>query len=80
MMATYYEIQQYVRQNFGIGVGTNCIAEAKEKAGYKIRQAHNRISVNHRISECPEECLTAIFSAFKYFGMRTPKEANEHNT
>lgn len=67
--ATYAQIYHYVLEHDNIKVGGNEIAEAKEKAGLPLRQAHNRINPEHRCSHSSQESIDAIQSAFRHFGM-----------
>ena len=68
-MATYKEIQKYVKDNHGITVKTCWIADMKEKLGLPRRDAPNRISKDSRVNPCPHEYETFIKDAFKHFQM-----------
>ena len=68
-MATYKEIQTYIKQHHQITVQTCWIALMKEKLGLPKRVASNRIDENSRVKPCPTEYEGFIEEAFKYFGM-----------
>jgi len=68
-MATYLEIQAYVRNYYGFVPKTCWIAHTKEICGIPIKEAPNRIDSDARANPCPENKLSAIKEAFKYFGM-----------
>jgi hypothetical protein len=67
-MATYKEIQKFVKSETKFVPKTYWISDAKEKAGLKVRRAPNRKS-NKRMNPCPPEKLDAIMFAFKHFNM-----------
>lgn len=69
VMATYKEIQTYIKQHHQITVQTCWIAHMKEKLGLPKRVASNRIDENRRVKPCPTEYEGFIEEAFKYFGM-----------
>jgi len=68
-MASYKEIQLYVKQKHSFVPETCWIAHAKEKCGLLIGQAPNRIDPDKRVKPCPEEKFHAIKDAFRHFGM-----------
>jgi len=68
-MATYTDIQLYVLKKHGFVPETCWIAHAKEICGMPMREAPNRIDPNKRVKPCPDDKLSAIKEAFKYFGM-----------
>lgn len=68
-MATYKDIQEYVKANFGYTPKTCWIAHSKELHGLSPKVANNRTDVNKREYPCPEEKQEDIKKAFKYFGM-----------
>ena len=68
-MATYKEIQKYVKEQHGITVQTCWIAHMKEQLGLPRREAPNRIDKNKRVKPCPAEYEGFIKEAFKNFGM-----------
>jgi hypothetical protein len=67
--ATYAQIYYYVLEHYSIKVGGNEIAEAKEKAGLALQQAHNRINPEHRCTPSSQRSIDAIHAALRHFGM-----------
>ncbi len=67
--ATYAQIYSYVLEHYHIKVGGNEIAEAKEKAGLALGQAHNRLDPKQRSTHSPQSSIDAIHAALKHFGM-----------
>jgi hypothetical protein len=68
-MATYKEVQDYVKSNYGFVPKTCWIAHMKEICGVPVKVAPNRYSVEKREKPCPPEKMTAIKNAFVYFKM-----------
>ncbi len=69
-MATYKEIQSYIKEKYGYACKPCWIAHAKEVCGLPLlRQAHNRKSVDSRVYPCPADKLQHIKEVFKTFGM-----------
>ncbi|WP_341876553.1 hypothetical protein [Defluviitalea saccharophila] len=68
-MATYKEIQEYVKANFGFTPKTCWIAHSKEVYGLSPKVANNRNDMNKREYPCPAEKQEDIRKAFKHFGM-----------
>jgi hypothetical protein len=68
-MATYKEIQEYVKDHYGCTLKTCWIAHVKELNGLKPRVAHNRISADHRKHPCPDSKRPLIEEAMRYYGM-----------
>ena len=68
-MATYKEIQDYVKDTYGFLPKTCWIAHMKELCGVPIKNAPNRISPTHREKPCPPEKMLYIREAFRHFGM-----------
>jgi hypothetical protein len=67
-MATYKEIQIWVRQQYGF-VPQNCwIAHVKEISGLRLRRAPNRQGTE-RVRLCPQEKVELIQAALRYSGM-----------
>jgi hypothetical protein len=67
-MATYKEIQKFVKEYFGFVPKTCWIADVKEKAGLHPKKAYNRTS-NIRTNPCPNNKIPAILNALKHFTM-----------
>jgi len=68
-MATYKQIQEYVKVHNGVSVKTCHIAHVKHLNGFQMRQAPNRISLDSRVYECPDNFVPLIEQAMKHFGM-----------
>ncbi len=68
-MATYKQIQEYVRNNYGYNPKTCWIAHMKEVCGLPVRQAPNRWNPNGRQIPCPIDKQSDIRQAFEYFHM-----------
>lgn len=68
-MATYREIQDWVRDRYGYTVKTCRIAHVKELNGLRPRQAPNRYSPNSRVVPCPDRFRLMIEDAMRHFGM-----------
>lgn len=67
-MATYRQIQQYVKERFGF-VPKHCwIADVKEQAELSVRRAWNRAG-DERLNPCPPDKVEAILNAFRHFRM-----------
>ena len=52
-MATYKQIQEYVKYNYGFVPKTCWIAHMKEVCGIYVKKAPNRISPDKRKKPCP---------------------------
>lgn len=68
-MATYKEIQSYVKEKYGFLPKTCWIAHMKEVCGIPVKNSPNRISPDNRKKPCPPEKMEYIKDAFAYFGM-----------
>ena len=68
-MATYKQIQQWIKHNYGFTVKPCWIAHVKELCGIHLRKAPNRANIRIRINSCPENKINIIKEAFKNFGM-----------
>ncbi len=68
-MATYKEIQEYVKMKHGFVPKTCWIAHMKEVCNIPVTIANNRISVDNREKPCPPEKIQSIKDAFLYFNM-----------
>ena len=68
-MATYKEIQAFVREKYGFTVKTCWIADMKKICGLSDRVAPNRISLTEKTNPCPHEKRAAIMDAFSFFKM-----------
>ncbi|WP_416826278.1 hypothetical protein [Ectobacillus polymachus] len=68
-MATYKQIQEYIKQKYGYSPKTCWIAHMKEVCGLKLRMSTNRISPDSRAYPCPPEKQNDIKETFRYFRM-----------
>jgi hypothetical protein len=68
-MATYKEIQEWVKKQNELTVKTCWIAHAKELSGIELRRAPNRRDPSKRLHPCPDAKLPAIKAALEHFGM-----------
>ena len=66
-MATYKEIQNYVKRTYGFLPKTCWIAHVKELCGVPVKVAHNRYSPDIREKPCPLEKMEPIKAAFQHF-------------
>lgn len=66
-MATYREIQAWVKKEHGLSIKTCWIAHCLELKGLEPKKAPNRKCP--RKHPCPENKREPIFSAFREFGM-----------
>ena len=68
-MATYSEIQDWIKSSYGYTVKTCWIAHVKEMCGLEPRKAPNRFYENRRLNPCPPNKVEAIKQAFRHFWM-----------
>ena len=68
-MATYKEIQMYIKETYGCSVKSCWIAHMKSICGINVKQAHNRKNPETRVYPCPENKKDIIKKAFEYFNM-----------
>jgi len=68
-MATYKEIQDWVKKQYGFSVKTCWIAHAKDICHLNPRKAPNRQDPNLRTNPCPSDKLEPIKSAFYFYKM-----------
>ena len=68
-MATYKEIQNWVRLKHSFLPKTCWIAHCKEIKGLPVKQSHRRSTPGIRQVPCPREKQSAIFEAFHHFRM-----------
>ena len=66
-MATYKEIQIYVKNKHGFTPKTCWIANVKELCGLPMKDAWNRSG--QRTNPCPSDKIKCIKNAFKHFKM-----------
>ena len=70
-MATYKQIQEYVKAVNGVSVKTCHIAHVKHMRGFQMKLSPNRISPESRVYECPDKYVLLIEDAKRHFG-KTP--------
>lgn len=68
-MATYEQIQNWVKSNYGYCAKTCWIAHAKEICNIPVKQSCNRYHPDIRTNPCPEDKLDSIKKAFEHFDM-----------
>jgi len=68
-VATYTEIQEYVKANYGYTPKTCWIAHSKEIYGLTPKTASNRKDLERREYPCPVDKQEDIRAAFLHFGM-----------
>jgi hypothetical protein len=67
-MATYRQIQEYVKSKYGFLPKTCWIADVKERAGLSVGPAWNRRGKTRQVP-CPPEKVRHIMEALRHFGM-----------
>lgn len=67
-MATYKQIQAWVKQQYGFTPETCWIAHVKEISDLPLQEAPNRIGLE-RMKPCPTDKVQYIQAAFRHFGM-----------
>ena len=68
-MATYSDIQEFVKNKYNVTVKTCWIAHVKELNGINLKKAHNRISNNKRVYPCPDDKRLMIEYAMRELGI-----------
>jgi len=68
-VATYKDIQDYIKQRYGYSCKSCWIAHMKEVCGLNPRESHNRYDSNARTNPCPKDNQKHLIEAFKHFGM-----------
>jgi hypothetical protein len=67
-MATYEQIQVWVKREYGYQPKTCWIADVKEICGLPMRASPNRKG-KKRLHPCPKKHVPLIEEALKHFGM-----------
>ena len=67
-MATYNQIQQFVKDTYNFVPKTCWIAHVKELSGIPVKRAPNRIGVSRK-NPCPGNKIESIQESFRHFGM-----------
>jgi hypothetical protein len=68
-MATYKQIQGYVKEKFGYVPRASWIAHVKEICGLNPQMATNRRSPVDRLNPCPEDKQNHLREAFSHFNI-----------
>jgi hypothetical protein len=68
-LATYKQIQEYVKQRHGYVPKSCWIAHMKEACSLNPKMASNRYSGNVRMYPCPLEKQDNIKDSFRHFNM-----------
>ncbi len=68
-MATYGEIQSYIKNKYGYIVKGCWIAHVKEMSGLDVKVSYRREDINKRKVPCPESKIEPIKDALRHFGM-----------
>jgi hypothetical protein len=68
-MATYKQIQNYIKENYHISVKSCWIAHVKEINGLNPKKSPNRKSAATRCHPCPNNKVSLIASAMRHFNM-----------
>lgn len=68
-MATYKDIQRYIKLNYNCTVKSCWIAHMKSICGIHVKIAHNRKNPNRRVFPCPDSKKDIIKEAFRHFDM-----------
>ena len=68
-MATYKQIQEYVKDKHSFKAKTCWIADVKEQCGLNPKVSPNRISTTRRQNPCPPERAEAIKEALRNYNM-----------
>ena len=67
-MATYQEIQEWVKKRYSFTPKTCWIADVKEQCGLQMRVSPNR-KEKKRLHPCPKNHVEHLKNAFRYFNM-----------
>jgi len=68
-MATYRDIADWIKANYGFAAQTCWIADVKASHGLTTRIASNRTTSSNRAKPCPDSKRDAIEAALVHFGM-----------
>jgi len=75
-MATYKQIQVWVKKNYGFAPETCWIADVKSQSGLAMRKAPNRKGME-RVKPCTPEKAEYIRAALHHFGMTKMTQPTE---
>lgn len=67
--ATYREIKEWIKAEYGMSVSSLYVAQIKDKCGFEKRQNYNIGENKAHVPNCPPEKEKAILKAFKHFRM-----------
>lgn len=67
--ATYREIKEWIKVEYGMSVSSLYVAQIKDKCGFEKRQNYNVGENKAHVPNCPPEKEKAILEAFKHFRM-----------
>ena len=68
-LATYTQIKNWIKEQYGVSVSSLYVAQMKDKMGLEKRENYNTGAEGHRVPKCPPEKEEMILEAFKHFGM-----------
>lgn len=67
--ATYREIKEWIKAEYGMSVSSLYVAQIKDKCGFEKRQNYNIGENKAHVPNCPPEKEKVILKAFKHFRM-----------
>ena len=67
--ATYTEIKEWIKSEYGLKVSSLYVAQIKDKCGMEKRLNYNVGENKNRAPKCPLEKDKAIMEAFRHFNM-----------
>ncbi|MCR5282701.1 MAG: 23S rRNA (uracil(1939)-C(5))-methyltransferase RlmD [Lachnospiraceae bacterium] len=67
--ATYREIIEYIKKQYGVKVSTLDVAQIKDKCGVEKRENYNKGAEGHFVPQCQPEKEKLIREAFKHFNL-----------
>lgn len=67
--ATYTEIKEWIKSEYGLKVSSLYVAQIKDKCGFKKRLNYNMGDNKSHVPKCPPENEKVIMAAFKHFNM-----------
>ncbi len=68
-MATYKQLQGYVKDRYGVSIKSCWIAHMKEICGLDVKMSHRRYAPNSRVNPCPDNKKPMIEDAFRHYIM-----------
>ena len=67
--ATYTEIKEWIKSEYGLKVSSLYVAQIKDKCGLEKRLNYNMGEEKSRVPKCPPEKEKVIMEAFRHFNM-----------